>query len=332
MKTEYKFNSNELENQLKNCASNKITELTVSDLSFTSDKKRLLHFIKKVQEDAPELFVSLKILPENIDSQILAEVSNINCSLEIPLVLKKNQNDVAFFDSKFLQKKVNLLNDFGTVFGFDITFAEEKTDSLKLFKERVDFAVSSFANHIDFPQTENIELSQSACVSGTFSANDIKIARNISFACRTFYSAGRAVPWFNYVLKSLKLKPSSFFEDFSEWQKCNNCDFKSGFVPENVSHQEIEKMQLLFLQLKFEEKKLNHLFTAVNDIVCINGAFSRLVGENTITTIETEYNPEDLLGPEVLDIKAFCNDVCMEHCTVQIYFNEYGEPDFKILS
>ena len=91
-------------------------------------------------------------------------------------------------------------------------------------------------------------------------------------------------------------------------------------------------MQLLFLQLKYEEKGLAHIFSAVNDIVSLNGAFSRLSGENISTVIETEYNPEDLLGPEIMDLKAFSSDVCMEHSVVQVYFNEYGEPDFKILS
>lgn len=331
MKTEYKFHTDEIENQLKDFALKGITELSISDIKFTGDKKRFIHFLKKVQVDSPDLFVSFEILAEKIDSEILKECSNVNCSLEIPLCIK-TENSKSYFDSKLFSKKATLLNNYGIVFGYSLSYAESQGDSLKLFKERLDFACNSFANHIDFPQTESIELSQSAKVSAFFSANDIRLARDLAFACRTFYSCGRAVPWFNYVLSPLKIKPSQFFEDFSEWQLCNNCSFKSGFIPENQNHQEIERMQLLFLQSKYEEKNLNHIFSAVNDVVCINGAFSRLVGENVSTIIETEYNPEDLLGPEIMDLKSFANDVCMEHCTVQIYFNDYGEADFKILS
>ena len=326
MKTEYKFALDDLEKSLKDFSKNKITELTVQDENFAKDKKKILHFLKKVSSDAPDLFVSFKIFPECIDSEILDECQNVNCSLEIPLFFFFKKTE------KFISIKVNLLNNSGVVFGFDLTFAEKPSDSLKAFKERLDFAVESFSNHIDFPQTESAELFETSRVSSSFSACDIRLARNISFAARTFYSSGRAVSWFNYVLKPLRIRPSAFLQDFFEWQKCNNCDFKSGFVPESAMHQEIEKMQLLFLQLKYEEKGLAHIFSAVNDIVSLNGAFSRLSGENISTVIETEYNPEDLLGPEIMDLKAFSSDVCMEHSVVQVYFNEYGEPDFKILS
>ena len=134
----------------------------------------------------------------------------------------------------------------------------------------------------------------SSCISsGIFSAEEIRFARNIAFACKTFYSAGRAVPWFLSVLQALKIQPSKFFADFAEWQKVNNCDFTSGFVPEDCNHKEIEKMQLLFLSMKFEEKNKSELIPIVNDIVKLNGAFSRLVGEGEESVIFTKYNPDD---------------------------------------
>ena len=233
MKTEYKFALDDLEKSLKDFSKNRITELTVQDENFAKDKKKILHFLKKVSSDAPDLFVSFKIFPECIDSEILDECQNVNCSLEIPLFFNDKKTE------KFISKKVNLLNNSGVVFGFDLTFAEKPSDSLKAFKERLDFAVESFSNHIDFPQTESAELFETSRVSSSFSACDIRLARNISFAARTFYSSGRAVSWFNYVLKPLKIRPSAFFQDFFEWQKCNNSDFKSGFVPESGMHQEI---------------------------------------------------------------------------------------------
>ena len=169
-----------------------------------------------------------------------------------------------------------------------------------------------------------------AKVSGIFSAKDIRRARDISFACRTFYSSGRAVSWFLSVLKPLKIYPSRFFEDFAEWQLCNNCDYKSGFIPENENHLSIEKMQLLFLEQKYEEKNCHEQTTAVQDIVRINGAFSRLVGDNQESTIETSYNPDDLFSEEAFDITAFSENVCMEHCKIKLFFNN-GEADYQLL-
>ncbi|MCI5644194.1 MAG: hypothetical protein MR305_00550, partial [Treponema porcinum] len=192
------------------------------------------------------------------------------------------------------------------------------------------FICAQYPNHIDFPQTENAEENSSAKVTGVFSGNDIRYARDIAFACRTFYSAGRAVAWFNSVLKPLRLPASQFFADFAEWQRVNNCDYRSGFVPENEPHSEIEKMQLLFLSMKYEEKKASDVFPVVKDIVLLNGALSRVVAEGIESVIETQYHPDDLLGPESFDLEAFSNDVCMEHCSVRVFLND-GDVDYKVL-
>ena len=68
----------------------------------------------------------------------------------------------------------------------------------------------------------------------------------------------------------------------------------------------------------------------MHDIVKINGAMSRLAGENEESIVETAYNPEDLLGPESLDLTAFAENVCMEHCRVKIFAGEEG-PDYSVL-
>ena len=161
-------------------------------------------------------------------------------------------------------------------------------------------------------------------------AQDIRYARDISFACRTFYSAGRAVPWFLSVLRPLKIPASNFFSDFAEWQRGSSCDYRSGFVPEQVNHREIEKMQLLFLGAKYDEKGKRELMPVVQDIVRLNGAFSRLTGENEEAVVTTSYNPDDLLGPESSDIISFTENVCMEECKVRIFYTPDG-PDYKII-
>ena len=60
MKTEYTFDSSELESSLKECGKKGITELVVHDPEIAGNKSRLLHFLKAVEKDAPELFVSIK--------------------------------------------------------------------------------------------------------------------------------------------------------------------------------------------------------------------------------------------------------------------------------
>ena len=81
---------------------------------------------------------------------------------------------------------------------------------------------------------------------------------------------------------------------------------------------------------KFEEKNKMHLFSAVKDIVSLNGAFSRLASENEESIVETSYNPDDLLSPCAMNIADFCENVTMESCSVKIFESDEG-LDYKIL-
>lgn len=328
LKKEYRFSADELEASLKTFSQKGITELFVNDEAMSNDKKRLIRFLSAVESDAGDLFVSIKVNPNVIDGAVCKKCAEVNCSLEIPLVVEK-KGAAFLFDKKNYAKKCTSLNTFELVFGFQIFYADFAGDTLKSFCERLDFAVSQFPNHIDFPQTEEGAFSTNAYTSGVFSGGDIRFARNIAFACRTFYSSGRAVTWFNSVLRPLRIKPSKFFTDFAEWQRVNNCDFKSGFSPEDSTHREIEKMQLLFLQMKYEEKGVSALFPVVKDIVRINGALSRLVSDGEECELALQYSPDDLFGPESMDVERFANDVCMESSHVRIFDNG-GEPDYMV--
>lgn len=329
MNKQYKFTSEEIEGQIAHLTEKGITEFSIHDEKIAGDKKRILKILDLVLEYAPEVFVSILIEASVIDREVIAKASQVFCSFDIPLKCTQKGGKL-LFDKKIYANKARILNDFGLVFGFHLTYAQVEGDSLKSFMDRLDFAVQQYPNHIDFPQTEHPDLEQTARVSGTFSAKDIRYCRDVAFACRTFYSSGRAVPWMLSVLKPLRIYASRFFADFAEWQRCNNCDFKSGFVPEGENHKAIEKMQLLFLSEKYEEKHCSDLISLVTDVVQINGAMSRLAGENEESVVETSYNPDDLFGPEVLDLVSFAENVCMEECKVRIFAGEEG-PDYSIL-
>ena len=327
--TEYKFKSSELESQIATLQEKGITEFSIHDEAVSKDKRRVLKLINLLARQAPDLFISILANASIIDREIAAAATQIFCSFDIPLEVQ-SKGDKLLFDKKFYSGKARLLNDFGLVFGFLLTYAQTQGDTLKLFMDRLDFAVQQYPNHLDFAQTMNAEEEKTAHVTGIFSAQDIRYARDLSFACRSFYSSGRAVPWFLSVLKPLRIYPSRFFADFAEWQRCNNCDYKSGFVPEAVPHKEIEKMQLLFLEQKYEEKGQHSLIPLVHDIVSLNGAMSRLAGEGEESIIVTSYNPDDLLSEEAMNLVAFCENVCMEECRVRIFAGEDG-PDYEVL-
>ena len=317
MKNEYKFSSNEIEAQIPHLSEKGITEFSIHDEKLSCDKTSLLKIMRLAAKKAPDVYFSFLIQASCIDREVVVALQNLFCSIDIPLrPLEKGGK--LLFDKKFFANKANLLNQAGIVFGFQVSYADMPGDTLKAFMDRLDFAVNQYPNHIDFAQTENAEEAQTAAVSGIFSAKDIRYARDVSFACRTFYSAGRAVPWFLNVLRPLKIYPSRFFADFAEWQRCNNCDFKSGFLPEEQKHTDIEKMQLLFLAEKYEEKNQHSLFEIAGDVVRLNGAISRLEKEGDACEIDLSYSAEELLSPDVFDLEAFSENVCMEPCHLKI--------------
>ena len=131
-------------------------------------------------------------------------------------------------------------------------------------------------------------------------------------------------------IQPLRLRPSQFFSDFAEWQRCNNCSKESNFLPEKVSHQEIEKMQLLFLKLKCEEKHLHSIFLPLKDLICIHGAFSRSIFEQEDTILELSYHPEDILSPMAMDLVKFTEEVCLENHKIKIFLTDFG-PNYEIL-
>ena len=327
--TEYKFKTSELEAQIETLSQKGITEFSIHDASVAKDKRRVLKIINLIAQYAPDVFVSILTDASVIDREVAAAATQIFCSFDIPLEVQSKGGKI-LFDKKFYSAKARLLNDFGLVFGFQLTYAQVPGDSLKLFLDRLDFAVQQYPNHIDFAQTMNSEEEKTAKVTGFFSAQDIRYARDLAFSCRSFYTSGRAVPWFLSVLKPLRIYASRFFADFAEWQRCNNCDYKSGFVPEAVPHKDIEKMQMLFLEQKYEEKGQHSLILLVKDIVAINGAMSRVAGEGEESTIVTSYNPDDLLSEEAVDLAAFCENVCMEECKVRIFADEEG-PSYEVV-
>ena len=305
-----------------------ITELNVNDLKFSSDKEGILRLVKEIKKHCPDLFLSLLIDPKIIDRALVDSLSEIYCSLEIP-VCGTEKNGNLLFDKKFYSGKASLLNEAGLVFGFNMAWGMQKGDTFKMFRDRLDFAASLYPNHIDFEQLERTPY-EDPKPTGVYSSKDMDFSRGMAFACKIFYSQGRAVPWFNSVLQALKINASSFFADFEEFQQCNNCSFEVEFDGDEAGHKAVEKLQLMFLSQKFEEKSKIHLFAAVNDIVKINGAFSRCSSDGTEEDVELSYNPEDLLSPYSLNIADFVENVAMESTEIKIFETDEG-PDFKII-
>lgn len=325
---EYSFSIESIFENLPTFCQKGITVLTINDVNFSSDKDGIIKLINGIKKFCPNLFLSILIEPKILDKPLISLLTEIYCSINIPFI-GTEKNDVLLFDKKFYSSKASLLNEAGLVFGFNVEWGMQNGDTFKLFRDRLDFAISLYPNHINFNQFET-ESYEDPKPTGIYSSKDMDFSRGIAFACKVFYSQGRAVPWFNSVLQSLKINASTFFADFEEFQQCNNCSFEVEFDAEKLGHSGLEKLQLMFLAQKYEEKNKNHLYLAAHDIVQLNGAFSRACYEEIDDEIQLSYNPEDLLSPYSLNIAEFVENVAMESNIVKV-FNTPEGPDFKIL-
>lgn len=329
---EYNFSHENLESELKTFSQKKIKQLYVHDKKIATDKKSLIHFLECASRDIQDVYINLKVFPDVIDNQVLSLLQNFFCSLEIPFTENQNtkkDKNIFLFDKKLYSKKATLLNDVGIVFGFDIDFALSNCDSFKQFRDRFDFAFTLYPNHINFSQLQNDFELKEKC-TGTYSSQDIEYSKKIATSSVLFYTNGRAVPWFNLVLAPLKINPSKFFSDFAEWCECNNVSLDNFEKIQMLPQKEIEKMQLHFLKIKFEEKNKTHLFQVVKDIVKLYGAFSRVDFENEETVLKLSYNPDDLLSPATLNLLGFAENVCMEECSIKVFAGTQS-PEYKFI-
>lgn len=318
-----------------------VARLIVADEAITGNRDSFLRFIGCAQKEAPDLFYKFYIKASVLDGQVCQSLSRLYCSLQLTL------DGEAMVGRKSFGRKIELLNRSGLVFGFDLDFAREEGDSARLFRDRLNFALSLYPNHIDFTCVEQ----ELPSPTKTFSSRDINLAADKAYACALFYSAGRAVPWFLSALKPLRISGDIFFADFAEWLQCNNLGRKRGGSQKNgsrssasqaafdsiyqLSHKEIERMQVLFIKFKYQEKGLDYLLPVVQDLIRFNGAFGRLVGEDQESELDLVFHPEDLSSPYSQDLQAFADNVCMEQCRVRLCWMQDKEgnyfPDWQLV-
>ena len=295
--------------------------------SATATKQKLLEYIKRVSaENSEDILYEFEVSSSVVDKDVVNALSELYSSVDI-VVTDELCTDGEPGKNKAFVRKCALLNDTGLVFGFvfDAGAAQQKIQlSIKKIRSLIDFMIEQYPNHL---QLECDTLKPSAVLS----TQDIKSVHSFFNAVETFYTYGRAVPWFLTVLEPLKIRPSVFLGDFAEWQRCNNCGAGSGFLAENAPHTEIERMLLSFVKIKYEEKKLPYVYPAAEDMIRLHGAFSRAAAEQTETELDLSYLPDDLFSPYAQDLRLFASEVCMESCSVKVFSGREG-PDFFFLN
>lgn len=318
------FPMERIEKELDLFAAKKVPQVFVLDPTYNANKQRALDLLKLIAKKTPDTFYYFEARAEFIDRQLAHAFTKIPCALQIGL--QTSDENVARlvhrpFNRKQFAKNISILNEEGVTFGLDVIYGLPG-DSLRGYKDSVDFAISLYPNNLElfclsvlpgtdlFDRADELKLTYQSeppyhiIHTDKFSEEDIKRAGNIAKACSYFYNDGRAVPWFNTICHAAHLKPSQFFEQFYQFAQadCNTTSTK-------CDHKQIEQKQIEFVKHLFTQKNLNRLITAACDIISFNGAYSRKTDTGKSEKITLHYPAEYIDSEYALDLDFFVKNV-----------------------
>ncbi len=344
-----------LERELDRFVELGIERVFVLDPTYNASRERALELLALIERRAPGIHFNFEARAELLDRATVAAFSRIPCSLQIglqssnpeALKLVNRPADLATFS-----KRIALLNEAGVTFGLDLMYGLPG-DSFSTFRASLDYALALYPN--------NLEIFRLAVLPGTaladrgkelglewekeppynvrstpkFSAQDLARSASLARATDVFYTQGRAVTWFLSALAPLKLKPSQFLQDFAAYledAKASGAKGKRAHTAgECLTHREAEGLQLAFLAAKYREKGKAYLSLLVENVVTLNGAWTRALAEGEESVLELAWHPEDLFSPESLDLEYFQENACMEGCRVRVFPTSDG-PDYSVFS
>ncbi|GFO58996.1 B12-binding domain-containing radical SAM protein [Geomonas silvestris] len=259
-----------------------VPQVFVLDSTFNKIPSRAKEILRLIRRLAPGVHFHFEVRSEFLDPEMAELFASITCSLQIglqsadPGVLRGVGRG---FDRDDFVHRVSLLNQTGAIFGFDLIFGLPG-DSLALFRESLDFALSLYPNHLDiFPLAvlPGTRLSTKAAalkleyldappytvtVTPTFSGEELDQAQRLAAACDVFYSRGKAVAWFNAITQAVKLAPAQLLAEFARFLGA-----RAGRGEEEVAEEEIWELQRGFLSEIFPARKKAKLLPLALDLV-----------------------------------------------------------------
>ncbi|GHU89591.1 B12-binding domain-containing radical SAM protein [Spirochaetia bacterium] len=307
------------------------TYVFVLDPTFNTDNRRALRILDMIINSntvSEDIHWHFEVRGELLTREQARRFARLGASLQIGLQTADPKVSALINRSLEREKfasKINLLNEEGISFGLDLIYGLPG-DTLAGYRKSLDFALSLYPNNLDLfrlsvlPGTILFEkmveyglktdgkAPYTVISTPEFSAVDLAKAEKLSVGADVFYNRGRAVAWFNQVLYPLKMRPSVFLDEFTAWLRekgmfIGDTDAVSDFVIGNSV--EIEKLQLAFLEKFYKQKKKEKLIPAVRDIIRYHGAWGRALAEGLSTDINFNYEPEDVLSEDAMDIESF---------------------------
>ena len=279
-----RFSLERIESELRHFAKGGVSQVFVLDSTFNQDITRAKAVLRLIGKIAPGIHFHFEVRSEFIDPELARLFAQITCSLQIGLQSSDSrvlQGVGRSFRPDDFVARINLLNQSGAVFGFDLIYGLPG-DTLEGFRRSLDFALSLYPNHLDIfplavlPGTPLADRNAAIGLkhlphppytllsSPTFTADDMTMAQRLATACDIFYTRGKAVAWFIEVAKPLKVSPSGFLHRFSEWLLAEKGSQTNEI---DLDDQAVWQLQRSFLGCTFSRPGLKRLLPVVLDLV-----------------------------------------------------------------
>ncbi|AEF82717.1 B12-binding domain-containing radical SAM protein [Leadbettera azotonutricia] len=316
-----RFSEDRVRKELSFFILKKVSYVNVLDPTFNSDNDRAIHLLDMIIEEcrssshAVGIHWHFEARAELITRAQARRFASLGASLQIGLQTSDPEVSAKIgrvLDARRFCSRIDILNEEGVTFGLDLIYGLPG-DTPEGYRKSLDFAVSLSPNNLDIfrlsvlPGTRlwdwgeqlglkwNSNAPYGVIETSTFTAAALEMAEKLSMAADVFYNRGRAVAWFNQVLKPLRMKASDFFAKFAA--RTEGLNIKDSL--------EIEKSQLDFLENQYRNKKKAELLPAVKDLVQYHGAWGRALAEGKTTQLSFNYDPDLILGEAALDLEAF---------------------------
>ena len=286
-----RFSVERLAAELDLFVASRITQVFVLDSTFNRDMARAKTLLRLIREKAPHIHFHFEVRSEFIDEEMAELFAACTCSLQIglqsadPRVLK---NVGRVFNREEFVSRIMLLNETGAVFGFDLIYGLPG-DTLEGFAASLDFALDCYPNHLDIFPLAILPGTRLALRSGewglehlpsppytllrsaTMDEEALATARGLATACDIFFSRGKAVAWFNAVVRALGLRQSGFFGHF--WERLSQ-RHGTGVTERAFTDEQVWQLQRSFLEELFSAAEMEHLLPVALDLVDYHHLFA----------------------------------------------------------
>lgn len=305
------FSLERVESELRHFTATGVRQIFVLDSTFNIDPKRAKKILRLIKNIAPDIHFHFEVRNEFIDREMAELFAQIACSLQIGLqsadseVLKLVGRS---FNRADFTAKVGLLNESGATFGFDLIYGLPG-DTLAGFRRSLDYALSLYPNHLDIfplavlPSTRlasrgaemNLQWNKKPPylleATDSFGRMDMGAASALAAACDIFYTRGKAVAWFNAVVKFLGLTPSELLQKFSLWMIDRN---GAASKESDFTDTAIWDMQKLFLTHLFSNKKLVKFLPLVLDLATYHQQYAEVLQSSISEATQPSKIPQDI--------------------------------------